>query len=410
MNSDKSRIEPNYQHQEARPVPATGTLHAARRWRASAASHVARLRARAVTFTATLAIALAALPAFSQAPPAQDQKKPVGYIDGGNLSMVRFEFDNDTFVGSDDVFSAGWSLQFHSGLKDKWDGPLGSQIGRLPLLGDDGEGGRVVRRSFGLSQNIFSPDDLTVVELQPDDAPYAGTLGVHGAWASYDNRRFASVQLYAGCMGPCSQAEDVQRFVHEDMDRGTPPKGWDNQLDTKWLGNVNFAWRRKLLAPDDDVYFSRRWANDLTAGGQVAVGNAAQLIDAHVEYRFGWSLPMGFTHIPDPAPRGVILDPVYVKPGTAPAGLDGFRAYASIVVRATAIDHVIVRDGGDTENGGYHPGFEANEDEPELLVGLHAARRGYAVHVTYYRFIGSREEFGPGSTTDWVNISLERRF
>lgn len=171
------------------------------------------------------------------------------------------------------------------------------------------------------------------------------------------------------------------------------------------------TWRRlKLIAADDHAYNSRGWAGDLSAGDQVAVGNAASFIDGHVEYRFGWSLPMGFTDIPDPAPRGVILDPVYVDPTNARVALDGWRAYAPVVLRATAIDEVIVRDGGRTENGGYHPGFEANEDEPELLVGLHAGRGGYAAHVTYYRFIGSRADEGPGSKTDWVNLTFERRF
>jgi hypothetical protein len=263
---------------------------------------------------------------------------------------------------------------------------------------------------LGLIQLIVTPEDLTMATLQPDDAPYAGVLGVHGSWAAYDNRRLAALQLYVGCLGPCSQAEEVQKFVHDDLGPGTHPEGWDNQLEEEWLGNVNFAWRRKLLATADERYSSRAWASDLSVGGQVAAGNAARFVDAQVELRLGWGLPMGFTHIPDPAPRGVVLDPAYVPVEAWRAGANDWRGYLSVVLRAMAEDEIAVREGGRTTNGGYHPGFDASEDEPEVLLGLHVGKGGYAAHLTYYRFLGSRQEQGPGSSTDWINFSFERRF
>jgi hypothetical protein len=57
------------------------------------------------------------------------------------LKLFRFEFDNDAFLGSDDAFSAGWSLQVHSPMLDEWPPGLTGWIGRFPTLGDDGEGG-----------------------------------------------------------------------------------------------------------------------------------------------------------------------------------------------------------------------------------------------------------------------------
>jgi hypothetical protein len=40
-----------------------------------------------------------------------------------DLKLFRFEFDNDSFIGSDDAFSAGWSFQVHSRLMDEWNPP-----------------------------------------------------------------------------------------------------------------------------------------------------------------------------------------------------------------------------------------------------------------------------------------------
>src|SRR5262245_44861946 len=67
--------------------------------------------------------------------------------DPWSLRLFRFEFDNDNLVGSDDAFSAGWSFQFHSRLMDQWGGGLDQWVRHVPGLGDDGKGGRIVRRA-----------------------------------------------------------------------------------------------------------------------------------------------------------------------------------------------------------------------------------------------------------------------
>ena len=379
-------------------------MYARESFRSRAVPH---LPARTAALACAFAVGLA-FPGLAQEagdPPVPDNR----YLSGADVAMVRFEFDNDSAFGSDDAFTAGWSLQLHSGLDDEWSGPLASVMAKSKLFGDDGEGGRVVRRSFGLTQLMSSPNDLALAELQPDDAPYAGVLGVHGSWASYDNRRLAALQLYVGCMGPCSGAEQVQKFVHNDIGAGDDPQGWDNQLDTEWLGNVNFAWKRKLYAPADDRYQPGRWANDFSIGGQLGAGNAATYADAQIEYRLGWGLPMGFTHIPDPAPRGVVLDPLYHPVGAPATPKGAWRGYLSVVVRGIAMDEVVVRDGGPTENGLHHPGLDGGDTFSEALVGLHVGKSNYAFHLTYFRLLSGEEE-GLHSDSDWLNFSFERRF
>lgn len=322
--------------------------------------------------------------------------------------MIRFEFDNDTFLGSDDVFTAAWSLQLHSPAYDTWDEAAPSFFGAVPGLGDDGKGGRVVRWAAGVSQMIVSPSDLSIAEPQPHDSPWAGILGVYASLSSYDNRRLTAAQLYLGCMGPCSQAEDVQRFVHEDLGRGVPPKGWDNQLDTKILGNLNVAGAYKLWATPESSYVPGRWASDLAIGGQIGLGNLATFARAQVEFRFGPSLPMGFTHVPDAPGLGIALDPLY--PGSAPSQIRSWKAYASVVVRSTYFAYLAPAEGGKTENGGFHPGVGINHGQPELLIGLHIGRAPVALHVTYYRYLLGPEQIGLGNSLDWANISFEVRF
>ena len=344
---------------------------------------------RAVVVALTLAI-----PARAQATEGVAEAAH-GAADRGNWSMMRFDFDNDTLSRLGDAFSAGWSLQAHSTPRDGWGGPLGWLLGKLPGMGDDGDGGRVVQRSFGITQLILTPADLAIETLQLEDAPYAGILGIHGSWASYDNRRLVGLQLYGGCLGPCSQGEEVQKFIHEDLDLADPPKGWDNQLDEQWLGNANLAVRYKLFAAADERYQPRRWANDFSVGGQLAVGNAARYRRRPARVPGG----MGTSHGVYPHPR----------PGTprrrSGPGLPArrhshcyvtpvARVSLEFVVRHAAVDELIVVDSGRTVAGAPYPGFGgiAIGEDPSCSSAFISGGPGYAVHLTYYRFLGGAGE------------------
>jgi hypothetical protein len=336
--------------------------------------------------------------------PARAQEPP----DPRDKLMLRFEFDNDTYLDSDDAFTAGWSFQLHSPLHDTWDETWPKWIGAVPGFGDDGEGGRTVRWGVGLTQIMVTPDDITIAEPQPEDAPWAGILGVFGSLSSYDNRRLAAVQLFLGCMGPCSQAEDVQTFVHDDLGRGDTPMGWSNQLDTEFLGNLNLAGRYKFWATPETSYAPKRWATDLAVGGEAGLGNFATFARAQVEWRFGVAMPMGFTHIPDEPGLGIALDPVYA--GSDPKVKGHWRGYVSVIVRGTYFSYLAPAEGGETENGGYHPGIDIDKSQPELLIGLHTGRAPVALHVTYYHYLSGTDQIGEETSLDWANISLEIRF
>ncbi len=324
--------------------------------------------------------------------------------------MFRFEFDNDILSGQDDGFTGGLSLQLHSPFYDSWEDLFPGWIGHLPTFGDDGIGGRAVRWSLGLSQIMITPRKLTIAEPQPNDLPWVGILGVHGALSSYDNYRLSAIQLYLGCMGPCSQAENVQRFLHEDLGLGDPPAGWSNQLDTEILGNLNLAWRHKLWVPPDSAYTAGGWTSDFAIGGQLGIGNLATFAQAHIEGRFGRGLPTGFTHIPDLPGMSITLDPIYIPQDELPEDFPKWHGYASVVLRATYFERLAPSEGGSTENGGFHPGMDPNYGHPDLLIGLHMVRAPLSLHLTY-----CLDVYGPSKKTyenhaQWANFSLEYRF
>ena len=328
----------------------------------------------------------------------------------------RFEFDNDIVTGGDDAFSAGFSLQRHSPAFDRWEEKRGGKtrkglslwIGRH-LLGDDGEGGRVVRRATGVSLVLQTPEDIENPDPQPEDAPWAGVVALATSWSSYDNRRLAAFQFLVGCIGPCSGAEEVQTFVHDDLGLSdNSPLGWDNQLDNELIANLNYAGRYKVAAAAEERYQAGRFGGDLAIGGQVGAGNYFIFAEAQLELRFGWGLPMGFTHIPDPAGRGIMMDPAYLPPGDA-GSLDRTRFYFSRVPRFTYFEEIATLEGGETENGGFHPGVDYDDTMFQALFGFHIARRSFAAHLTFYHFPDDVIDVPTDSSFSWANLSFEFR-
>ncbi len=325
--------------------------------------------------------------------------------------LFRFEFDNDGFLGSDDGFSAGWSFQLHGAVRDRWDESLPAWIAAVPGLEDDGDGGRVVRWAVGLSQIVVTPYDVEKPEPQPDDLPWAGSVGIHGTLAAYDDLRLVGVQLYLGCLGPCSRVEQIQKFIHHDLGWGRRLAGWDHQLAQRWLANLNVTGSRKLWSTPPEHHGSEHFAADLAISGQVGAGNLATFAQEQIELRFGRGVPRGFVRLPDPPGVGIAIDPVFVPTGLHDAvNAPGWSAYGSLVVRFRQVDRLVFADGGRTRSGYRHPAADFSLDEPVIIAGLHGGRGRMGVHATYYRYVSGRQQLGMKSTLDWVNLSFDLRF
>jgi hypothetical protein len=329
-----------------------------------------------------------------------NEKKPKSLEE---RNLWRLEWDNDAFVRVDNGFTNGWSIQRHSHQHDAWHemGPskFSAWISRtIPGLDDDG--GRVVKRGTGLSQITMTPEDVSNPDPQPGDIPWAGSLGWAESWYAFDNQTLNAFQIYFGILGPYSLADSFQVQIH-DWINADEPLGWDNQLNTEPLLNLNYTFKRKLVSAGE--YATKGFAGDFAVGLEGALGNFVTSAGLTLEGRFGWGLPKGFSQLPDPPGYGIMLDPEKGDPGK-------FHLYFSIVFRVGATGHSVFFDGNMLRDSP-HPGLEYEGFSHGTVFGLHADRGRYAIHFNFYKYNDLPfDSVNPLTDLTWGNITFEYRY
>ena len=147
---------------------------------------------------------------------------------------------------------------------------------------------------YGLSHQLFTPDDIAIPTIQPDDRPYAGWLSasldivnetVIGDDGGNDTRYRNTVGLRIGIVGPSSLGEDLQKFWHRVCDC-TEPQGWDLQLHDEPGFIYSLGHDRQLVRND----FSDSWSYDVIGSAQAAIGNIYSGVELGAIVRLGYNL------------------------------------------------------------------------------------------------------------------------
>lgn len=164
--------------------------------------------------------------------------------------VLTFQYENDLLSGTDRYYTNGVRLSYTSpALRDQIPWAADALEWLYPF-----DPGADARLHVSLGQNMFTPGDIEIAELIPDDRPYAGWLyagiGLNvEAWQDFFGKRFNrqdALELELGVVGPASFAEETQKFVHDLI--GSPkPKGWDNQLKNE--PGLLIVLERKLRTP-----------------------------------------------------------------------------------------------------------------------------------------------------------------
>ncbi len=192
--------------------------------------------------------------------------------------------------------------------------------------------------TFG--QLMFSPENLSVAAVIPDDRPYAGYMYLGGFWQRQYGDVMDHIQLDLGVIGTASGAEWLQINLHDAVDT-VDPLGWDNQLADEVT--IQFYVRRKWrwhLVQDVDVLGSP-WSCQLVPQAGFALGTVRRHLEGDLTLRFGHALPDDFgpTRLAD-------LGSATGRGSTAP-----LSGYGYVRVGGRVVEHDVFVDGSDFKDG-----------------------------------------------------------
>lgn len=302
--------------------------------------------------------------------------------------------ENDLFGGTDRNYSNGLRIERVRPENCVTPG-LDWVAKRLPLIDLERTD---IRQGFALSHAIFTPEDISRVEPDPDDRPYAAWLYASATAVATTPLSQTSMvqdvlQINLGVIGPAAGGEFIQREWHTLIDEADP-KGWDSQLENE-LGIEIIAQRMRKFEGQDGLPFGLK--TDYALHGGAALGNVRTYAALGGMARLGWDLDADF-------------GPPRIRPALAGAGVfdpeQPFGGYIFAGLEARAIARDIFLDGNTLRDS-------ASVSDRRPLVA--DAQMGFAIHngdiQIAFTYVHRTEEFieqaGP-QRFGAVSISIAR--
>lgn len=195
--------------------------------------------------------------------------------------MIRIYEDNDiiniTGAGTDQGYTNGTRLDLFY-IKNKRSRFFIDRL--LPKAGDSS----VNTFGWSIMQTMITPTNIAIKIPDANDYPYSGAAFVtHSLHSSNPLKKYnLQSELLIGVMGPPSLAKETQTLVHRWIGY-IKPMGWDHQLKTDLLLNLNVTAEKQLLNINKVV--------DVIGGAQLFGGTALNGAALYSLIRFGKMKP-----------------------------------------------------------------------------------------------------------------------
>lgn len=200
------------------------------------------------------------------------------------------QLDNDIIFGDDGDFTNGINLGYkHSLLSVDIKSPTWFEWQKQLLLP---QAQYEHTWAIGLSQRMWTPNEIEHSTPQPFDRPYAGTLMAefHGALYTSDLAQKNWISL--GIIGPESGNEALQNWVHK-VTGSSPPKGWQYQIERQFI--AQYAYEIESLLYRNESFATSEW--ELSGFSHNEVGHLRSEIQAGLSLRWGFDLAKSFGHL-----------------------------------------------------------------------------------------------------------------
>jgi hypothetical protein len=215
----------------------------------------------------------------------------------GQADTFSINAENDLFASNntDKYYTHGSRISYLDKTRDSW-----IDFDNNLLFGSE------EANEYSLGQNMYTPDNISIIGLQPYDRPYAGLLYGEIAHIKYDKVQNSRIGYVFGIVGKESFAEEAQTFFHDTFGY-LKPKGWANQINTEPILNLQYTYKYKIV---DGGWF------DIVPRVEAAFGNAHILCGTGVDFRIGYNMKDWEYSIMEPSPRNEQWLSCYLLVGT----------------------------------------------------------------------------------------------
>jgi lipid A 3-O-deacylase len=193
----------------------------------------------------------------------------------GQARFVGLYSQNDLyqyFFSADKYFTNGAQIVFAHPI-------FGNKLAPAILLNNKGD--YKSEYSLAVGQDIFTPTDLFLAEVDSTDRPYCGLL--YATYTRHSNNirigRKVVSKLFLGVQGPISGAEAIQNWIHEKTDSELP-LGWDNQIANGLM--IDYEIKQQKMLPIK----ARHWEVNTNVVGHI--GTIYNYVQAGLTTKLGW--------------------------------------------------------------------------------------------------------------------------
>jgi hypothetical protein len=325
--------------------------------------------------------------------------------------------ENDYFGGTDRHYTNGFKMAWLTGDLTDW-GKRGwrqSFLEALPFVNHPGS-----QKNLGLAvgQQIFTPQDISATNPDPNDRPYAGWSYLEFSFLAKTEHVADTIAIQVGMVGPHSYADDIQTWAHHLTDNEIP-RGWDYQLEDE-VG-LNIAWERKWRGYTRTFARINRadwragetiasvrsrqphWGMDFMPHIGVVLGNVHTYANLGATVRAGYNLPSDFG-VSMMRPAGLASSPI--DDADPRVNESGWSLFAFAGVDARAVARNIFLDGNTFKDS---RSVEKKPYVTDLSYGFGVVKDSF--QMTFTRVVRSREfETLPQNNSDFGSVTLSWTF
>lgn len=141
---------------------------------------------------------------------------------------------------------------------------------------------------YSLGQNLYTPEDISAANPNPNDRPYAAFLYGSAGLSSTTDNHIDDIEVTLGIVGPWAFGEEAQDSVH-DLINTTDPNGWDYQLENE--PGFMLSWQRRwpeAYAADIGPFYARVSPHTNITLGNVYTYAGTELSLQMTPYQYKW--------------------------------------------------------------------------------------------------------------------------